>query len=126
MYKCEKCHFTSKRIFDLRRHEKRKTPCDTRLNVITTIDIDNQNIIQNGQNIIQNGQNIIQNGQNIIQNGQNIIQNGQNINRDVRMSCVSHPPSRRVCDKHRIDLSSHRVCCSSVLSRNPDDLSSTA
>nr|QOI90458.1 hypothetical protein HWQ62_00322 [Pyramimonas orientalis virus] len=31
MYKCEHCNYSSKRLCDLRRHESRKTPCNTKL-----------------------------------------------------------------------------------------------
>jgi len=66
LYKCEKCLYQTDRLLNFKRHEKRKTPCDTRMIVTPTNIIDGQNIIHDGQNIVHEGQNIIHYGQNIV------------------------------------------------------------
>ena len=106
MYKCKHCSYTSRRAFDLRRHQNRKTPCFT---VIPNDQIEfggqsnesiyGQNISSNRQRIIPNGQNIIPNGQNIIPNGQNIIPNGQNIVPTKLLSNYCENCNKQLSDK---------------------------
>ena len=78
MYKCKHCSYTSRRAFDLRRHERRKTPCSPNLantNTTNAVEAEGQNVIPEGQNVIPEGQNVIPGGQNVIPEGQNVIPN---------------------------------------------------
>ena len=74
MYSCSNCSYTSHRLFDLRRHQRRKTPCSEEHSGTHTTN----NLRERGQNGIAEGQNGIAEGQNGIAEGQNGIAEGQN------------------------------------------------
>ena len=65
MYKCKQCQYFTSRLFDLRRHERRKKPCNTRITGPNNADIPGQNggiPGQNGGILGQNGGILGQNG----------------------------------------------------------------
>jgi len=124
MYKCKHCSYTSRRAFDLRRHENRKTPCfsekkhkhsnsDLR-NIQTSSPQNGVDIPQNEVDIPQNEVDIPQNGVDIPQNGVDIPQNGVDI--------PQKQPSTFECSKCKKHLSSkwslerHKNRCKQVQS----------
>ena len=80
-FRCNKCSYVTTRAYDLRRHERRKTPCRRNGMNFDTIRISTE-LYQNGQVEGQNGQVEGQNGQvegqNGLVEGQNGLVEGQN------------------------------------------------
>ena len=85
IYRCANCDYSSTRRYDLRRHERRKTPCvqnthDTSsTQSINASEKRGQNVALEGQNVALEGQNVALEGQNVALEGQNVALEGQNV-----------------------------------------------
>ena len=113
MHKCKNCPYVTTRLFDLHRHERRKTSCTPNLaNTSTTNAVNVEQ--QNGTHAQQNGTHAQQNGTHAQQNGTHAQQNGDHTSQNGNTSIY--------CTKCKIQLSSkqsydrHQSVCRGVAS----------
>jgi uncharacterized C2H2 Zn-finger protein len=100
MHSCSFCNYTTKRKFDLKRHQNAKhiTNEGNSLNVYPNL----QNVFQDNANVIQDNVNVPQYKENVFSNNENIINNieNDNINKFICIKCNKLYKTKKYLENH--------------------------
>ena len=103
IYRCANCDYSSTRRYDLRRHERRKTPC-----VQNTHDTSSTQSINASE---KRGQNVAPEGQNVAPKGQNVAPKGQNVALEIKICERCNKSFSCMKSLHRHKMSCKGVDC---------------
>ena len=79
LYKCDHCDYSSKRLFDLRRHENKKKQCYKKLEEAVCKIEDPENVSSLRENVIHESSNFIPKSLNVIHESSNLTNEPLNV-----------------------------------------------
>jgi hypothetical protein len=102
MYKCKQCKYTSKRLFDLRRHENRKTSCFTgnTHNYIIENDHQSNGYIKQEKNVSPDKKNVSPDEENVSPDKKNVSPDEENVSPEEELvSPAKEKVIMKVCQR---------------------------